>query len=225
MSELHPLDELVGRRPQDHEHLPTRRVRRKRKRRGRRFLALFVALLLVAVGVFAAFTALKPLYRSLTAGNDYSGSGSGSVTVQINPGQSGRSIGSTLQKDGVVKSASAFADAAAGDPAAAGIQPGTYTLRLKMSAASALSLLLDPSSRITDRIVVREGLRADGDDRVAGQADRAAAERVPGGAEEPRGPRCPGLGTRQGGGPAVARDVLLRAEDDCGATALDRWCI
>jgi UPF0755 protein len=160
MSELHPVDELVGRRTLEHEPAPVRRPRRRRRRRGRRFLALFIALLVVVAGVFAASSALKPLYRSLTAGNDYSGSGSGSVTVQVQPGQSGRSIGSTLQKDGVVKSASAFADAAAGDPAAAGIQPGTYTLRRKMSAASALALLLDPASRITDRIVVREGLRA-----------------------------------------------------------------
>ena len=60
----------------------------------------------------------------------------------------------------MVKSADAFASAASGDPAAAGIQPGTYTLRAKMSAASALALLLDPTSRVTDRVVVREGLRA-----------------------------------------------------------------
>ena len=47
----------------------------------------------------------------------------------------------------MVKSAGAFASAASGDPAAAGIQPGTYTLRAKMSAASALALLARPRPR------------------------------------------------------------------------------
>lgn len=121
---------------------------------------LVAALVVVALGGYAGVKALGPAYRSITASDDYKGSGSGSVTVEIDPGQSGRSIGDTLEKDGVVKSAGAFASAAAGDPAAAGIQPGTYTMHLKMSAASALAMLLDPSSRVTDRIVVREGLRA-----------------------------------------------------------------
>jgi UPF0755 protein len=160
MSELHPLDELVGLRPHGHEALPTRRPRRRKKRRGRKFLALFLALVVVAAGGYAAMTALKPVYRSLTASDDFKGTGTGTVMVLIQPGQSGRSIGSTLEKDGVVKSAKAFASAASDNPDAAGIQPGTYQLRSKMSAASALSLLLDPTARITDRIVVREGLRA-----------------------------------------------------------------
>jgi UPF0755 protein len=160
MAELHPFDELVGGRPEDHDHPPARRRRRKKRRRGRRFVVLVAALLVVGLGVYAGVAAVKPIYKSLTAGDDYSGSGSGSVTVLIQPGQSGRSIGDTLQKDGVVKSASAFADAAAGNPDSAGIQPGTYTMHAKMSAASALALLLDPTTRVTDKIVVREGLRA-----------------------------------------------------------------
>jgi UPF0755 protein len=159
MSELHPLDELVGRRTDDVTAPPARRRRRKRKRGGR-FVVLLVALLVVALGAYAAVKALGPTYRSLTASDDYKGSGSGSVSVEIQAGQSGRSIGDTLEKDGVVKSASAFASAASSNPAAAGIQPGTYTMRLKMSSASALALLLDTTARVTDRVVVREGLRA-----------------------------------------------------------------
>lgn len=159
MSELHPLDALVG-GDAGHQAAPTRRRRRKRGRRGRRFLVLFAALLVVALAALAAFQFLRPIYNSVTATDDYSGDGSGSVTVQIEPGQSGRSIGATLEKDGVVKTAGAFADAAAASPDAAGIQPGTYELHAKMSAAAALSMLLDPSSRVTDRVTVREGLRA-----------------------------------------------------------------
>ena len=97
-----------------------------------------------ALGAYTAVKVIGPVYRSVTAGDDYKGSGSGSVTIEIEAGQSGRSIGETLQQDGVVKTAGAFASAASADPAAAGIQPGTYTLRAKMSAASALAMLAEP---------------------------------------------------------------------------------
>ena len=157
MSELHPLDALVS--GAGHHAAPTRRRRRKRGRGGRRFLVLFAALLVVALAALAAFQFLRPIYDSVTASDDYSGNGSGSVTVQIQPGQSGRSIGATLEQDGVVKTAGAFADAASASPDAAGIQPGTYVLHKKMSAAAALAMLLDPSSRVTDKVTVREGLR------------------------------------------------------------------
>jgi UPF0755 protein len=159
MSELHPLDALVGGESAKRSSRSGRR-RHKRRRRGRRFLVLVIALLVVALATLAALQFLRPIYDSITASNDYQGNGSGSVTVQIQPGQSGRSIGGTLESDGVVKTAGAFADAAAASPDAARIQPGTYILHRKMSAAAALALLLDPSSRITDRVTVREGLRA-----------------------------------------------------------------
>jgi UPF0755 protein len=160
MSELHPLDALVGGPDPGQRSQHTRRRRRRRRRTGRRFVVLLVALLVVALAAFAAVAFLKPIYRSLTAGDDYSGQGSGTVTVHIEPGQSGRSIGTTLEQAGVVKSAKAFEAAAAASPDAAGIQPGTYTMHAKMSSANALALLLDPTSRITQRVTVREGLRA-----------------------------------------------------------------
>jgi UPF0755 protein len=144
-----------SRRRQDRENR-----RRRRRRSGKRALVLLVALLLVGGGVLGASTVLRPWIGQLTASNDYSGQGSGSVEVVINPGDSGRAIGRSLQKADVVKSAEAFVEAAAAEPKAASIQPGTYTLRLQMSAAAALAMLLDPSSRTAERVLVREGLTA-----------------------------------------------------------------
>jgi UPF0755 protein len=153
---------------QSDAHVGTRSDRRReralhehrKRRRGRRGIVMLVALVVVAVAAFGAFAALKPIVSQLTASNDYSGSGSGSVTVTIANGASGRAIGRTLEQAGVVKSAKAFADAAADNPRSGSIQPGQYTLRRKMSAASAVTLLLDPSARSADRVTVREGLRA-----------------------------------------------------------------
>jgi UPF0755 protein len=134
----------------------TRRPRRRR--RGRRLLVLLLALAIVGGGGYAATSFLKPIVRDLTAGNDYPGPGTGEVQVVVNDGDTGRNIGATLQKAGVVKSATAFLDAAAADPRSASIQPGTYTLRKQMSAREALAVLVDPKNRSVPRVTIREGL-------------------------------------------------------------------
>lgn len=135
------------------------RAQRHRRRRGRRFLVLLVALLLVGGGAYGAFTALRPIVSQLTASDDYTGPGTGSVKVTIADGASGRAIGHVLEQAGVVKSAKAFVDAEAKNPRSGSIQPGQYTLRERMSAAAAVALLLDPSSRSASRLTIREGLR------------------------------------------------------------------
>ena len=111
----------------------------------------------------------------MTASDDYSGNGSGSVTVQIEPGQSGRSIGDTLEKDGVVKTAGAFADAAAASPDAAGNPARHLHAAPQDERRGRAVLLLDPSSRVTDRVTVREGLRVTAVIALL-QADRPAAQ-------------------------------------------------
>lgn len=94
-----------------------------------------------------------------SSAKDYPGPGTGSVSVEINPGASLTSIGQTLADDGVVASVAVFVDAATANPAAGGIQPGTYNLRQEMSASGAITLLLDPSSRQVRIVALPEGLR------------------------------------------------------------------
>jgi UPF0755 protein len=147
--------------------------RRRRRRSGKRGLVLLVALLVVGGGVLGAFTVLKPWVAELTASNDYTGQGTGSVEVVVNPGDTGRAIGRSLEKAGVVKSSGAFVDAVAKEPKAASIQPGTYTMRERMSAASALTLMLDPATRTSERVLVREGLTAKD---IAGVLSRATGQ-------------------------------------------------
>ena len=143
---------------------PTRRGGRRRhaaRRRGkgvRRLIVLLVALGLVAGAAVAAVVVLRPLVSSLTASNDYTGGGSGAVSVLVHSGDTGRTIGVALQEAGAVKTAKAFADAAADNPRSGSIQPGTYALRAKMSAVSALAMLLDPANRTVPRVTIREGL-------------------------------------------------------------------
>lgn len=135
--------------------------RRWRSPRRRTWLVLLLTLALVAGAGFAAVQVLRPMVSSITASNDYSGAGTGSVSVVVRAGDSGRAIGVELEKAGVVKTAGAFADAASGNPRAAAIQPGTYHLRQRMSAASALTMLLDPGNRSVPTVTIREGLWQD----------------------------------------------------------------
>jgi len=136
----------------------SRRARRRRRKGRRRLLVMFLAVALVVGAGAAAIVVLRPLVSSLTASNDYTGAGSGTVTVVVRAGDAGRTIATALEKAGVVKSAKAFTDAAAKDPRSGSIQPGTYTLHSHMSAASALATLLDPANRTVPRVTVREGL-------------------------------------------------------------------
>jgi UPF0755 protein len=119
---------------------------------------LLVTLALVGGAGVVAVQVLKPMVAALTASNDWTGTGTGKATVVVHSGDAGRTIGVALQKAGVVKTSKAFADVAAGNPQAGSIQPGTYALRTRMSAASALDMLLDPANRTVPRVVVREGL-------------------------------------------------------------------
>jgi UPF0755 protein len=156
---LDSLDDAPAARRSRRHHDKERR-RQRRRRGGKRGVVLLVALLLVGGGLLGAYTVLKPWVGELTASNDYTGQGTGSVDVVVNPGDSGRTIGRSLEKAGVVKSSDAFVNAAADEPKAASIQPGTYTLRSRMSGEAALTLMLDPSSRTSERVLVREGLTA-----------------------------------------------------------------
>lgn len=135
----------------------SRRAHRRKKGR-RRIIVLLVALSLVAGAGAAAILVLRPFMSGLSESNDYAGSGSGAVTVVVHPGDAGRTIAAALVKAGVVKSAAAFLAASASDPRSGSIQPGTYTLRAHMSAATSLAMLLDPANRKVPRVTIREGL-------------------------------------------------------------------
>ena len=66
-------------------------------------------------------------------------------------------MGQALQRAGVVKSVDAFTEALDSKKDKV-LQPGTYSLRKQMSAASAVELMLDPKSR--NGLTIREGLRS-----------------------------------------------------------------
>jgi UPF0755 protein len=134
--------------------------RRRRKRRRRTGLILLVTLVLLGGAVGGAWLGLRPLIASLTAPTDYPGPGTGSVEVRIPEGATGADIGELLRQKDVVLTARDFVTAYKANPRSATIQPGTYTLKQKMTAANAVEALLDEANRIRFRVTIKEGVRA-----------------------------------------------------------------
>jgi UPF0755 protein len=131
---------------------PARR-RRAPRRHSPRLVLLLAAVALAA----AAAVGLAAVSGVLGGADDYDGSGSGSVEVTIPEGASLSRIGAVLAEADAVASADAFVDAAGQEPRASTIGPGTYRIARRMSGQAAVAALLDPASRVTSTVVVREG--------------------------------------------------------------------
>lgn len=140
---------------------PSRRSDRWRHVRG--WAAVLFSLAIVAGLLFAAYlganTALAGLTQRFDAAPDYTGSGTGRVTIVVEEGDTAADIATRLEEADVVASTTAFVETAAANPESTSIQPGTYRLQRQVSAAEALAVLLDPASRVVTRVTVPEGLR------------------------------------------------------------------
>lgn len=130
---------------------------RKKGRGGRTFLALFISLLVFGGLAYGAYVGVDRVKDMFTAA-DYNGGGTGEVTVEVLPNQYAADIAATLAEKDVVKSAKAFIEAAKKDERSKKLQPGFYKLRKQMRAADALSLMLDPKSRLVNKVTLPEGL-------------------------------------------------------------------
>jgi UPF0755 protein len=144
------------------EHAERGRPRHRRGTRGGKkgsgktgiaFLMAFVLLALLGGGVFLGYNKVKGFFTAA----DYDGPGSDPVQVSIAKNATLTDIGNTLVDSDVVKSTKAFVNAASDNPRGKNIQSGTYNLRKQMSAANAVTLLLDPKARITAGITIPEG--------------------------------------------------------------------
>ena len=134
-----------------------RRERAQRSRRRKRLGVLGVAVVLLLGGVVGGG---YYVFSSIFSTPDFEGSGDGSVVVQVQDGDTTRQIANELLDRGVVESAEAFTKAAADEPRIRSVQPGYYQLRLRMSGASAVGLLLDPAVRV-GQLEIRGGVQLD----------------------------------------------------------------
>lgn len=120
-------------------------------------VGLVVVLVILVLLLATAAYGVGKVRSHFASAPDYSGSGSGRAVVQVKSGESAYGLAVRLAEMGIVKSAAAFRKAAAGNSKASSLQPGYYQLHDHMSAASALTLLLDPTSRLRGHVTIPEG--------------------------------------------------------------------
>ncbi|MEV0150926.1 MULTISPECIES: endolytic transglycosylase MltG [unclassified Nonomuraea] len=133
--------------------------RRRRRRRSRgRFIAPLLAFIVLA-GIIGGggYFGYQWISGALVP-DDYTGQGQGNVVIEIKEGQSASDVALELERQGVVASARAFTNAAASANMSSKLQPGSYTMRKRMSAANAVKLL-DSGNRLLVRVTIKEGLR------------------------------------------------------------------
>lgn len=148
------MSELGLGTPTDVRHAP-----RVNPRRGRSALATILALgIVVTLVAGAAYLGRNALTDAFAGPADFPGPGEGTVRAEIQPGDAVSTIGTRLAELGVVASADAFVDASESEVLATSIQHGSYDMRLRMAAADALALLIDPSNRVFFEATLPEGL-------------------------------------------------------------------
>jgi UPF0755 protein len=124
--------------------------------RGKSLMALFVVLLLfggLAGGAWYGYGRISAFFVT----PDYAGPGTGEVIIKVNSADTVSDVGNTLAQADVVKSAKAYVEVADNERGRS-VQVGSFKLRKKMKAADALTLLLDPKSRVVTGVTIPEGM-------------------------------------------------------------------
>ena len=124
------------------------------KRSISRRIVLLMILACLAGLIWVGFSVL----RGTTTTSDYVGAGTSEVVVVVERGDSLRVIAEKLRTADVVMSVESFLAAVNSDERASSIGPGKYIMRDQMSGALALALMLDPTSRELNQMVLPEGL-------------------------------------------------------------------
>lgn len=149
-------DETTGMRSR---RLESERSKAKKRRLWRRVRTVITFLFVIALISGAVWLAWNQIAGNASVENadDYAGAGHGEVQVTVFQGESGADIGNKLVEAGVVKSTAAFIRAFEANQASSSIWPGTYSLRLEMSAADAVAGLLDEANRSDNTVTVIPG--------------------------------------------------------------------
>ncbi|RZS89424.1 UPF0755 protein [Motilibacter rhizosphaerae] len=124
-------------------------------------IAVLIALAMLGGLGGGAYYAVHKAFGKVSTTDDWSGEGTAAQPVTVEKGDTAAVIGRRMKALGVVRTVQAFVDAARADDRSAKIQPGTYRLRKHMGAKDALDLLLDPTARVSIKVVVPEGMTAE----------------------------------------------------------------
>lgn len=142
------------------------RNRKPRKKATRWFPRILILAVVGVIVIGGGIGALKIYhkYQDRYHPADYTGQGTGDVTVQVPSGATAFSLAPELLKLGVIASERAFTNAAENAPAATttgqtGLQSGYFQLHLHMQASLAYAALLNPKNVVQTTVTIPEGKR------------------------------------------------------------------
>lgn len=130
-------------------HRLERRKRLTFVRRLGLILLIVVVVIAVMIGVQQLIgrhlAAQRNSVTSVQQSEDWPGPGYGSVEFTVKKGESSASIAQHLAQQGIIASASAFSGTVVSQGVESNLQPGTFTLKYRMSSAEVIKILTDPS--------------------------------------------------------------------------------
>jgi UPF0755 protein len=106
---------------------------------------------------YSAFATQITSFLAVPGADDFTGTGTGTVSFRIEDGDVGSTVGDKLAAAGVVKSSQTFYKLLLAQNPAPVFQVGTYTLASGMSAQAALAALEDPANRVDYKVTIPEG--------------------------------------------------------------------
>jgi len=122
----------------------------------KRSKAPIVVVLLCAVLLLVSFV----IVRKILPPADFPGPATGTTKVKIQKGDSLAVIANTLKTSGVISSVDRLVSLCTNDSRCSQIQSGSYKLDTGIPVKLALSELMDPSFKVYDGLLIREGLRS-----------------------------------------------------------------
>ena len=161
--DLGPGDRGTGSRgPRDRDDWDDRdpRPRRRRATRWAPRILLLVIFAALVIGGTVGGLGVYHKYEARYHPADYSGAGTGNVTVQVLSGETADQLAPTLLQLGVVASTRAFVTAAEASTDPTGLEPGYYQLHQHMQASLAYAALLNAKNRLQTVVTIPEGKRA-----------------------------------------------------------------
>ena len=161
---------------------PRQRGRHRPRRRLTRLWVLLAVFVLLLGGGAVVWTTFQPQIRQVLGWEepvDYQGAGTGKVIITIKNGQIGSDVAKTLFEAGVTKSFVAFYTLLLTQKPPIQFHPGSFQLKQKMSAKSALTALTDPANKVLTRLVVPEGTTVAGVIKRLGDLSESTSMSVP----------------------------------------------
>jgi len=142
-----------------------RRQRRdKRRRTGRAYAAVGIALVVLLVLGGVAVWGIGKIRNSERFqeffASDYSESDMGAeITFRVEDGDVGTTIADRLVAEDIVRSRAAFLNVCESrETECTSIQPGAYPLQVHSPAETVFNILIDPTKQVTNQFTIREGL-------------------------------------------------------------------